>query len=52
MAHYEYDAWGNALSVTDRNGNTITSATHIGNLNLFRYRGYYLDTEGDKNETT
>ena len=45
MAHYEYDAWGNVLSVTDQNGNAITSATHIGNLNPFRYHGYYLDTE-------
>ena len=45
MAHYEYDAWGNVLSVTDQNGNAITSATHIGNLNPFRYRGYYLDME-------
>ena len=44
-AHYEYDAWGNTLSVTDQNGNAITSSTHIGNLNPFRYRGYYLDTE-------
>lgn len=44
-AHYEYDAWGNVLSVTDQNGNAITSATHIGNLNPFRYRGYYLDSE-------
>ena len=44
-ARYEYDAWGNVLSVTDQNGNAITSATHIGNLNPFRYRGYYLDTE-------
>ena len=44
-AHYEYDAWGNVLSVTDENGNAITSATHIGNLNPFRYRGYYYDTE-------
>ena len=44
-AHYEYDAWGNVLSVTDQNGNLVTSSTHIGNLNPFRYRGYYLDTE-------
>ena len=44
-AHYEYDAWGNVLPVTDQNGNAITSSTHIGNLNPFRYRGYYLDTE-------
>lgn len=44
-AHYEYDAWGKVLSVADQNGNAITSATHIGNLNPFRYRGYYLDSE-------
>lgn len=44
-AQYEYDAWGNVLSVTDENGNAITSATHVGNLNPFRYRGYYYDTE-------
>lgn len=44
-AQYEYDAWGNVLSVTDENGNAITSAIHIGNLNPFRYRGYYYDTE-------
>ena len=44
-AHYEYDAWGNILSITDADGNAITSATHIGNLNPFRYRGYYYDSE-------
>lgn len=44
-AQYKYDAWGNVLSVTDENGNAITSATHVGNLNPFRYRGYYYDTE-------
>ncbi len=44
-AQYEYDAWGNVTSITDGNGNAITSATHIGNLNPFRYRGYYYDSE-------
>ena len=44
-AHYEYDAWGNVISITDNNGNAITSPNHIGNLNPFRYRGYYYDTE-------
>ncbi len=44
-AQYKYDAWGNVLSVTDESGNAITSATHVGNLNPFRYRGYYYDTE-------
>ena len=30
-AHYEYDAWDNVLSVTNQNGNAITSApyTHL-----------------------
>ncbi len=45
LAGYEYDAWGNVLSVTDANGNAITSETHIANINPFRYRGYYLDNE-------
>ncbi|MFR6448078.1 MAG: RHS repeat-associated core domain-containing protein, partial [Ruminococcus sp.] len=44
-AHYEYDAWGNVISITDNNGNAITSPNHIGNLNPFRYRSYYQDTE-------
>ncbi len=44
-AQYEYDSWGNVTSITDGNGNAITSATHIGNLNPFRYRGYYYDSE-------
>lgn len=44
-AKYTYDSWGNTLSVTDANGNAITSATHIGNLNMIRYRGYYFDSE-------
>ena len=44
-AHYEYDTWGNVISITDNNGNAITNPNHIGNLNPFRYRGYYYDTE-------
>mgnify|MGYP001086981244 CR=1 FL=1 len=39
---YEYDAWGNHV-VTDKNGNPVTSG--IGELNPFRYRSYYYDTE-------
>ena len=31
--------------VVDANGNEITNSTHIGNLNPFRYRGYYYDIE-------
>ena len=42
---YAYDSWGNVISITDENGDAITNANHIGNLNPFRYRGYYMDTE-------
>ncbi len=45
QAKYTYDAWGNVTSIVDGNGNAITDPNHIGNLNPFRYRGYYLDTE-------
>ena len=33
------------LSVADANGNNITDATHVANINPFRYRSYYYDTE-------
>ena len=36
---YEYDAWGNTVSVTD------TSQDNWSTLNPFRYRGYYFDIE-------
>lgn len=45
QAKYVYDSWGNTISVTDGNGNEVTSPNHIGNLNPIRYRGYYLDRE-------
>lgn len=38
FATYNYDAWGNC-TVTDNSG------TGIGDINPFRYRGYYYDTE-------
>ena len=44
VVRYAYDAWGNH-AVLDGNGNDITDANHIGNLNPFRYRGYFYDTE-------
>ena len=44
VVQYKYDAWGNH-TVTDANGNAISDANHIGNLNPFRYRGYYFDCE-------
>ena len=33
------------LSVKDINGNNITDATNVANINPFRYRSYYYDTE-------
>lgn len=44
VVKYVYDAWGNH-AVLDANGNDITDENHIGNLNPFRYRGYFYDTE-------
>ena len=37
VVSYDYDAWGNLLSVT--------GDTTLGNLNPLRYRGYYYDAE-------
>ena len=45
VARYEYDAWGNTLSVKDANGNAITQQNHIANANPIRYRGYYYDAD-------
>ena len=44
VVKYTYDAWGNH-KVMDANGNVITDTAHIGNLNPFRYRGYFYDRE-------
>ena len=44
VVEYKYDAWGNH-KVVDANGNEVTSSNHLGNLNPFRYRGYYYDRE-------
>ncbi len=45
IVSYEYDVWGEILSVKDASGTRITDPTHIGNLNPIRYRGYYYDAE-------
>ena len=45
VAKYEYDDWGNVLTVTDANNKSITDKNHIANLNPFRYRSYYYDSE-------
>lgn len=45
IACYDYDAWGNLLSVTNAGGTEITSSTSIALINPIRYRGYYYDNE-------
>lgn len=44
VVRYIYDCWGNH-AVIDANGQDIVNMQHIGNLNPFRYRSYYYDTE-------
>lgn len=44
VARYEYDAWGNH-KVLDENDIEIDDPNHIANMNPFRYRGYFYDTE-------
>jgi RHS repeat-associated protein len=39
VVNYEYDAWGNCISVIDNSG------IGIAELNPIRYRSYYYDTE-------
>ena len=39
VVEYAYDSWGNLVSMTDN------SDDGIGNINPFRYRGYYYDSE-------
>ena len=45
VARYTYDVWGKLLSVVNGAGNPVTDPTHVANLNPFRYRGYFYDTE-------
>lgn len=44
VAKYKYDAWGNC-TVCNPDGTANTSETFIGNINPFRYRGYYWDKD-------
>ena len=46
MAYYEYDAWGNH-KVYSPTGTINISDSFIGNINPFRYRGYYYDRESN-----
>lgn len=45
IATYEYDSYGNVLSIKDSNGNEITDKTNIAIINPYRYRSYYYDEE-------
>ena len=46
LAEYKYDAWGKIVSITDGAGNDVSNdASHIANINPFRYRSYYYDKE-------
>ena len=44
VARYIYDAWGNH-KVLNPDGSVNTSASFIGNINPYRYRSYYYDTD-------
>ncbi len=43
MVEYKYNAWGKC-KVLNPDGTENTTETFIGNVNPFRYRGYYFDT--------
>ena len=46
VAKYTYDAWGLPITITDGAGNDVTNyPLHIANINPFRYKGYYFDSE-------
>lgn len=42
---YNYDAYGNILSIKDNTGKDITDTSNVAIINPFRYRSYYYDTE-------
>ena len=44
VATYTYDAWGKIVKINGQNPEKVAS-TNIANINPFRYRGYYYDTE-------
>jgi RHS repeat-associated protein len=45
-AQYVYDAWGKPLAILDGSGNDVSgNATHIANVNPYRYRVYRFDGE-------
>ncbi len=42
---YEYDSYGQVVSIKDVLGNLIEDENHIANINPYRYRSYYYDKE-------
>ena len=44
VVKYNCDAWGNH-SACNPDGRVNNSETFIGNINPFRYKGYYYDTD-------
>ena len=42
---YNYDSYGNILSIKDSTGKDITDTSNVALINPFRYRSYYYDTE-------
>lgn len=45
VAKYNYDSWGNILSIVDSEDKLITDKNHIAYKNPYRYRSYYYDEE-------
>ena len=45
VAQYVYDAWGRHKVLAVRKEDNAEDSSFIGNINPFRYRGYYYDTE-------
>lgn len=45
IVNYEYDSWGDLISIKDSNGEEISDENHIGKINPIRYRSYYYDAE-------
>ena len=46
VVSYVYDSWGMPISIKDGNGNDVSgNASHIANINPYRYRGYRYDAE-------
>lgn len=46
VAKYKYNAWGVNTKITDNLGNDVqNNLNHIANINPFRYRSYYYDSE-------